>query len=516
MTDALASLLESSALSEGRARSAGAMTAVVDPARLGPLTEAFARTRDARLADLFATEQVGRPTIDLRAIYAFDREDRYVVVQCPVEGTAFPSLSDLDPAAFLEECEIYEQYGIRPDNGKPLNRVHMAPNVQDTFARLRPRERERMMHDHAPHVIAGQAFEFPFGPIRAAGWESLYMGLVTTGEEVLDLYLFHWHKHRATERRMVGATLEQALFWAERVEGLCAVANATAFCHAAETAAGIAVSAHGARVRCVALELERIYNHTAAIAMLCQSTGLSVGQANVEIVLESLLRCNAAAFGHRYLFGIVCPGGTRRGPNITALREQLPAACRELRRITTALMRTNSFVDRLEATGIVSGEDARRLGLVGPVARAAGIAADVRHDHPQYPYDKFTVDVASATTGDALARMQVMCEEVEQSRRLVLSHLGLLEQDAGSDTATPWDRDSINGHDGLGWAESARGETIAWLSFDESGQLTRARLRPASARNWRAFDEAARARNVFTDVPIIEASFWLTVAGVAR
>ena len=39
---------------------------------------------------------------------------------------------------------------------------------------------------------------------------------------------------------------------------------------------------------------------------------------------------------------------------------------------------------------------------------------------------------------------------------------------------------------------------------------------PASVRNWRAFDDAARAQNVFTDIPIIEASFWLTVAGFAR
>jgi Ni,Fe-hydrogenase III large subunit len=41
-------------------------------------------------------------------------------------------------------------------------------------------------------------------------------------------------------------------------------------------------------------------------------------------------------------------------------------------------------------------------------------------------------------------------------------------------------------------------------------------VRPASVRNWRAFDDAARAQNVFTDIPIIEASFGLTVAGFAR
>ena len=35
-------------------------------------------------------------------------------------------------------------------------------------------------------------------------------------------------------------------------------------------------------------------------------------------------------------------------------------------------------VDRLEAAGIVTGEQGRRLGLVGPVARAAGVGIDTR------------------------------------------------------------------------------------------------------------------------------------------
>jgi hypothetical protein len=35
-------------------------------------------------------------------------------------------------------------------------------------------------------------------------------------------------------------------------------------------------------------------------------------------------------------------------------------------------------------------------------------------------------------------------------------------------------------------------------------------------RNWRGFDDACRSQNVFTDIPIIEASFWLTAAGLAR
>ncbi len=303
----------------------------------------------------------------LRAVYALDAERRYLMLECPVQGDRFPPLSDVDPAAFVEECEIYEHYGVRPDNGKRLNRVLVPPHRADAFPMLRRRERSRLARDYEPHVISGEAFEFPFGPVRVAGWESLYMGLVTTGEEVLDLYLFHWHKHRGIERRLWGLDPARATFFVERTDGLSAVGDTLAFCRALEAASGATVPEAAAHSRAVALELERIYNHVAAIAALCQTTGLSVGQARTEIVLEQLLRCNAAAFGHRYLFGTVSPGGIARAPDVGAIRSALPAIVDELRYVAAALLRTNSHVDRLEATGVVS-----RGAGAPPVAGRAG------------------------------------------------------------------------------------------------------------------------------------------------
>ena len=198
------------------------------------------------------------------------------------------------------------------------------------------------------------------------------MGLVTTGEEVLDLYLFHWHKHRGVERRLVGMPPEKALFFVERTEGLSAVGNGLAFCRAVEAAAGIEPPAQAACTRAIALELERIYNHAAALAMLCQTTGLSVGQSQAEIALEQLLRVNLATFGHRYLFDVLAIGGVRRRP-AAALQALLGPACDELTRVVDALLATNSHVDRLEATGTVTPEAAHRLALVGPVARGSGL-----------------------------------------------------------------------------------------------------------------------------------------------
>jgi len=261
------------------------------------------------------------------------------------------------------------------------------------------------------------------------------------------------------------------------------------------------------RTRAVALELERLYNHAAAMAALCQATGLTVGQSAAEIALERLLRVNTAAFGHRYLFGVIEPGGTARAPDAAVLRRDLPAAYGELRRAADALLSTNSFVDRLEACGILTAEQARRLGLVGPVARATGLAVDARLNGG--PYAEHQLAIVTADGGDVLARLQVMLGEAAESARLIGEFL---------EAGTAAERTSLpsGGGRGLGWAESSRGEVLAWVALDEDGRITRARLRPGSVRNWRGFDDACRSQNVFTDIPIIEASFWLTAAGLAR
>jgi Ni,Fe-hydrogenase III large subunit len=250
-----------------------------------------------------------------------------------------------------------------------------------------------------------------------------------------------------------------------------------------------------------------------------------VGQAAAEIALERLLRVNAATFGHRYLFGVVEPGGVSRAPDTDVLRRELPGAYDELRRTADALLNTNSFVDRLEACGILTAEQARRLGLVGPVARATGLPVDARRTGP---YDQVPVTIVTAEAGDVLARFSVMIGEAAESVRLIDAFLDAgtgagrtrlpVERDGpgGTGGGSPPCTEKAGGGMGLGWAESPRGEALAWVALDEDGRIARARLRPGSVRNWRGFDDACRSRNVFTDIPIIEASFWLTVAGMAR
>jgi Ni,Fe-hydrogenase III large subunit/Ni,Fe-hydrogenase III component G len=490
------------------------ITVNVAPADLEAAARRIAAFPGARLADMFGaagSHPTGADPVVLRLVWSFDADRRYLITESVIEGPRYPSLTLAVPATFAEECEIYEQFGIRPADDQPLNRVALPPGAGPDWPRL-GRAPAGPPEEHAPHHVGGHAFEFPFGPVRQVAVESLYYGLVTSGEELVDLYLFTWHKHRGVERRLRGTTPREALFQVERTEGLGAVGNTWAFAAAVEAALGLVPPPQAMAARAIALELERLYNHAAAIAALCQSTGLVIGQAASEIALERLLRVNAATFGHRYLFGVVDIGGSQASPDVASLGRDLPGAYGELHRAADALLSTNSFLDRLESTGILTDEAARRLGLVGPVARAAGVPADTRADHPAGPFGQFPPEVAVRDAGDVLARFQVMLAEAADSVRLIGE---FCETGPGPGLAARPDV-GLAGRSGLGWAESSRGESLAWVALDPSGRITRARVRPAAVRNWRAFDDACRSQNVFTDIPIIEASFWLTVAGTAR
>ena len=68
---------------------------------------------------------------------------------------------------------------------------------------------------------------------------------------------------RLALKRLQGKTPHQALFLAERAEGLSAVAMGWALAAAAEAATGTRPPEAAERTRGTALELERLYNHAA-------------------------------------------------------------------------------------------------------------------------------------------------------------------------------------------------------------------------------------------------------------
>jgi Ni,Fe-hydrogenase III large subunit len=184
----------------------------------------------------------------------------------------------------------------------------------------------------------------------------------------------------------------------------------------------------------------------------------------------------------------------------------------DLRADTALLMGTSSFIDRLRGTGVITAEVAAARGALGPVARASGSKEDLRTYRPYAAYGLIEVpEHRYRDSGDALARQLVRLEEMWGSFALCRLALdSLARRPADGPWATP-----VRATDGTGWgwAEAPQGELLYLVELG-SGRLRRVKPRSASFHNLSLFPEAFGG-DIFTDFAFIEASFGLSIAGVA-
>jgi Ni,Fe-hydrogenase III large subunit len=109
--------------------------------------------------------------------------------------------------------------------------------------------------------------------------------------------------------------------------------------------------------------------------------------------------------------------------------------------------------------------------------------------------------------GDVLARIRVRVDEVTQSCGIVRQVLEQIEP--GPICA---ELPAITTHRrGLGWTESAKGETVHWISIGADATVDRYRVRSATFSNWPAVPLTVPG-NIVPDFPLINKSFELCYA----
>jgi Ni,Fe-hydrogenase III large subunit len=194
------------------------------------------------------------------------------------------------------------------------------------------------------------------------------------------------------------------------------------------------------------------------------------------------------------------------------LRRHLRALESEFDGLITLLIDSGSFTDRVDTTGILSNQAARDLGIVGMAARASGIDADLRRDHPHDAYGTLTFEVPVEDGGDVRARLMVRAREVEQSFLIVHRALDLLPD---SPLRSPMPEALPADSSALGWAEAWRGPCVHWVATDERGRLTRVKITDPSFLNWPGLIHAVPG-NIIPDFPVINKSFNLSYSGNDR
>lgn len=435
-----------------------------------------------------------------------------------VTDNRLPAISDRVHAADWPEREAEDLFGVQFE-GHPflgdfvLHDTDFPENIRPMRHAFDPNQRvdqQGLGADWKPRRILDEigALAFPVGPIWGDYHEAGLWLLETPGEQIRQAQSRLFYKYRGVEKSAEHQPPSHGLMLAERFSGSSAVAHATAYCQALESISACVVPERAQLLRIVFAEFERIRYHAASIAELAGSTGLAVGKAMAQEVEEALLRLGGDVCGHRYLFGLIKPGGLAWQPDDNALDRlgrRLIQILARLNQLEKWLVASSSFLDRIEEMGVLTPALATTYGTVGPVARGSGRQLDLRRHLPYGEYRRVPFDPPCEIEGDGYARMRVFFAEIRVSGRLLASCLETLP--AGPVTV----RCEVRAGAAPGWVEAPTGGAFHWLEIGEDGDILRWSIRTAGFRNWHAFHRAIEGA-AFQDFPIILASFGLSIA----
>jgi Ni,Fe-hydrogenase III large subunit/Ni,Fe-hydrogenase III component G len=461
--------------------------------------------------------------------FAFDREHLRCTIRVPLDGDRpqAPSITPVIPGASWAELEMRDLLGIEcvghpeprplvlPDDFPPgVYPLRKEVPYDLTVGTPEPDDRASSGNGAAAAPPGGFPYREPppgttvvqLGPFFPVLEEPSQWRLFVDGETVVGADYRGFYCHRGIEKLADSRlSYNQVVSLAERICGICGCVHSTSYCQAVEEAAGLVVPLRARVVRTVALELERLQSHLLWLGLACHIVGFDFVFMHAWRMREPVLRLAEHLTGSRKHFGVNLVGGTR----IDIPNDRLPAVlamAAEVERETQALVKAvegdEALLSRLRGVGILTPDEVRRSGAVGPTARASGVAMDVRRDHPYAAYDWLDVRVITHDGCDVLGRTLVRALEIFESLRLLRGCVRVLHDLPEGDLMAAVPDTLPVGRQGLGAVEAPRGEVFHYVRTGDHGRPDRWRVRAPSYQNIQAVPLMLKPGTQIADVPI--------------
>ena len=443
-------------------------------------------------------------------VFSLDREHLYVLLESkiPENDPRIDSITPVVPGADWAEREFQDAVGVRAEGHPDPRRLLLPDDWPEGLYPLRrdfpynfrpPRaENVRPKMREAP---AGSSV-LPMGPFFPVLEEPAYYRLFVEGETIVGCDTRLFYNHRGIEKLGDSVlTYNEIPHLAERICGICGFIHSTAYCQAVEKAASIEVPRRARYIRTIMLELERIHSHLLWLGIAGHIIGFETVLMQAWRIREPVMWLCEAISGNRKTYGMNTIGGLRRDlPN--DIRPQLLKTLADVEKeaiaVRDAIVGDSVLRARTEGVGVLTNETARSISVVGPPARASGVAIDARIDHPYAAYDEVCPRIVTENAGDTWARVVVRMGELVESIRLVREALSALPE--GPILAEIQD-EIPQGEIGVSVVEAPRGEAIHFVMTGDDNRPYRWRVRAPTYANLQALP-AAVLHGTIADVPI--------------
>jgi len=321
----------------------------------------------------------------------------------------------------------------------------------------------------------------PFGPQHPVLPEPLHLDLVLEDEVVVKAIPSIGFVHRGMEKLVEKRDFQEYIYVAERICGICSFMHGMGYSMAVEQIMGIEVPERAVFLRTLWAELSRIHSHILWLGLTADAVGFESLFMHSWRLREHVLDIFDMTTGGRVIFSVCKIGGVRRDigeEKMKRLLETLDKVKDGLDDIAKVFLTDKSIGHRLGGIGVLSKDDAINLGVLGPVARASGIATDVRaSSYAAYPHLDFVIQTEKK--GDSIARTKVRINELYESIRLIKKCAEIMPKSDIIDVKVKGNPDG----ESFARLEQPRGEVIYYAKGNGTKFLERMSVRTPTFAN---------------------------------
>ena len=448
-------------------------TATMEPCRPWPRSVLTAEQWSALMRADVSLLAAWADTTQVYALFRDAASDRVLPVSIAVESGFYPALSPHHPGAALYERAIRDLWGHMAADGADrawLDHGHW-PHTWPLAIRPGPRppSADPPAFLEVPELLGvwGQpVMQWPVGPVGPGIGEAAHLRLTLNGTRIVRAESRLGYAHKGSLTLMRSKSPRIAARFAARLAGDATVAHSIAFAAATEAALTVEAPPRAMALRQLMAALERIATRLDDLTTMAGMLGAAHLHGRCGLQQEYLRRELAATFGHRLMMDCVVPGGVSGDADangLSALRQVLGALMREMP-VIQGYFQSDGIAGRLTGLG------------------AAGRAGDAA-DRCQQRLDAIAADAAVAVT---------LLRDLPEGPLTVA-----LPPHSG---------------EGLGYAQSARGDIWHWLRLDH-GQIAAVFPNDPGWALW-PLAEAVLAGAEAADAALICSSLGLPVSGM--